>query len=175
MENLVRSPDAPFKEVRAIPGGSEVRSDPRDDGDLGDMLQELRVLLPGSQTLTAFLVILPFNSGFERIQEGEKYVYLATFLCSIMSLILFTAPAAHHRIQRPLRDRAHFKAISTRLMVVGLIPLSAALVLSTQLVISQVITEQWVSLFAAGVVALLVLAIWWSYPIFLHRNSSHRD
>ncbi len=152
---------------------SGIWSDPRDDGDLGDMLQELRVLLPGSQTLTAFLVILPFNSGFERIQEGEKYVYLATFLCSILSLILFTAPAAHHRIQRPLRDRAHFKTISTRLMVAGLIPLSAALVLSTQLVISQVIPEQWVSLVAAGVVAVLVLTIWWSYPIYRQRNPSH--
>ena len=69
-------------------------SDPNDDGDLGDMLQELRVLLPGSQTLTAFLVILPFNSGFSQIQDEERYVYLATFLCSILSLILFTAPAA---------------------------------------------------------------------------------
>ena len=83
------------------------------------MLQELRVLLPGSQTLTAFLVILPFNSGFSQIQDEERYVYLAAFLCSLLSLILFTAPAAHHRIQRPLRDRAQFKTISTRLMVAG--------------------------------------------------------
>jgi hypothetical protein len=143
--------------------------DPDDDGDLGDMLQELRVLLPGSQTLTAFLVILPFNSGFSQIQDEERYVYLAAFLCSLLSLILFTAPAAHHRIQRPLRDRAQFKTISTRLMVAGLVPLSAALVLSTQLAISQVIPERWVSLVCAGSVLLVIIIVWWSYPIWRQR------
>ena len=36
----------------------------REDGDFSDMLSEMRILLPGAQMLSAFLVILPFNSGF---------------------------------------------------------------------------------------------------------------
>lgn len=36
----------------------------KDDGDLSELLEERRVLLPGAQTLTAFLIILPFNGGF---------------------------------------------------------------------------------------------------------------
>lgn len=153
----------------SAPAACSLWHDPDDDGDLGDMLQELRVLLPGSQTLTAFLVILPFNSGFSQIQDEERYVYLAAFLCSLLSLILFTAPAAHHRIQRPLRDRAQFKTISTRLMVAGLVPMSAALVLSTQLAISQVIPERWVSLVCAGIVLLVIIIVWWSYPVWRQR------
>jgi hypothetical protein len=165
---------APFDTTAAsdppsTPAAGSLWHDLDDDGDLGDMLQELRVLLPGSQTLTAFLVILPFNSGFSQIQHEERYVYLAAFLCSLLSLILFTAPAAHHRIQRPLRDRAQFKTISTRLMVAGLVPLSAALVLSTQLAISQVIPELWVSLVCAGIVLLVIIIVWWSYPIWRQR------
>src|SRR5687767_1544159 len=64
---LVRNMSAPIDTTRESDAQStgvagSLWADPHDDGDLGDMLQELRVLLPGSQTLTAFLVILPFNS-----------------------------------------------------------------------------------------------------------------
>ncbi|MDQ3779860.1 MAG: DUF6328 family protein, partial [Chloroflexota bacterium] len=58
----------------------------REDEDLGDLLQELRVLLPGVQTLTAFLIILPFSGGFSQIARSEQWVYVATFVCSLSSL-----------------------------------------------------------------------------------------
>ncbi len=135
------------------------------DEDLTELLQELRVLLPGTQTLTAFLIILPFNSGFADIQRGEKYVYLATFLCSLASLILFAAPAAQHRLQRPLRDREAFKHHANHLVVAGLVFLSMALVLATQLVLDEVMRSAWIAWTAAGAVALLILAIWWFTPL----------
>ncbi len=100
------------------------------DEDLTELLQELRVLLPGTQTLTAFLIILPFNTGFAEITGLEKVVYAITFVCSLISLVFFTAPAAQHRLQRPLRDRPGFKELATRLIVIGLIPLSIALILA---------------------------------------------
>jgi drug/metabolite transporter (DMT)-like permease len=142
------------------------------DEDLSDLLQELRVLLPGTQTLTAFLIILPFNSGFADIQSGEKYVYLATFLCSVTSLILFAAPAAQHRLQRPLRDREAFKHRASQLVVAGLIPLSLALVLATQLVLDEVLLQAWPAWVAAGLVALLIAIVWWLTPL---RIKARRD
>ena len=142
------------------------------DEDLSELLQELRVLLPGTQTLTAFLIILPFNSGFADIQRGEKFVYLATFLCSLASLILFAAPAAQHRLQRPLRDREAFKHRANQLVVAGLVLLSLALVLATQLVLDQVMRSVWIAWGGAGAVALLILAIWWLIPL---RTKARRD
>ena len=145
------------------------------DGDLSDLLSELRILLPGAQTLTAFLIILPFNSGFAGIQRGEKFVYLATFLCSLTSLILFAAPAAQHRIQRPLRDREAFKHRASHLVVAGLAPLSLALVLATQLVLDEVLRLSWPAWAAAGAVALLILAIWWIVPLRTKIRHSGQD
>jgi hypothetical protein len=144
----------------------------RADHDLDDLLHELRVLLPGAQTLTAFLIILPFNSGFSQIQQEEKIIYLATFLCSVCSLVLFTAPAAQHRLQRPLQDREGFKTVASRLMIAGLIPLSAAVILSTYLVIAQVLGHVWFAWAAAGIVAVLIGAIWWVYPIWRHASKT---
>lgn len=140
------------------------------DGDLSDLLNELRVLLPGAQTLTAFLIILPFNGGFAQIQQSEKVVYLITFLCSVTSLVLFTAPAAHHRLQRPLQDREGFKTLATRLIIAGLVPLSVALVLATQLVISEVASPRWVSWSVAGALAIFILILWWVVPVRRHAR-----
>jgi hypothetical protein len=134
------------------------------DGDLGDMLNEMRVLLPGAQTLTAFLIILPFNGGFAEIRDMEKGVYVITFVCSLLALILFTAPAAQHRLQRPLRDREEFKNLATKYIIAGLVPLSIALVLATQLVLSEVIAPRWPSWTIAGGFAVIIIALWWIAP-----------
>jgi hypothetical protein len=139
------------------------------DTDLGDMLQEMRVLIQGAQVLTAFLVILPFNQGFEQVDEAEKWVYLTTFLCSVTSLVLFSAPAAMHRVIRPLRDRERFKDISTRLLLTAQVFASLALALAVQLVVSQVLGLT-ASLLAAGAVAVVILALWWVLPLVLKKD-----
>jgi hypothetical protein len=135
------------------------------DGDLSDLLSELRILLPGAQTLTAFLIILPFNGGLAQIQAGEQYVYVATFLCALVSLILLSAPAAQHRVQRPLRDRTGFKTQATRLIVIGMAFLALALALASQLVLDEVLHLPWLSWAVAGGVAVLLVTIWWLTPL----------
>lgn len=75
------------------------------DGDLSDMLSELHFLLPGAQLLTAFLITVPFSTGFSKIKQTERRIFLATFICSITSLVLLSAPAVQHRLMRPLLDR----------------------------------------------------------------------
>ena len=136
----------------------------RGDGDLSDLLEELRVLLPGTTTLTAFLIILPFNSDFAEVREGQKIVYLITFLCSVLTLILLTAPAAHHRLQRPLRDREGFKNTATRLMILGLIPLSVTVTLAAELVVAATVSTEWVPWLISAIVGTLILALWWLMP-----------
>jgi len=150
-------------------------SHPRQDGDLTDLLSELRVLLPGTQTLMAFLIILPFNSRFTEIQDEEKWVYIVTFICAVVSLVCFTTPAVHHRLQRPLRDREAFKNRATRWIIAGLVPLSVAIVLATQLVLSTVILEPWVAWVVAAGIAVMILSIWWIAPIAGRARDTDHD
>ena len=142
----------------------QAKNDDHDEEDLNDLLQELRILLQGVQVLTAFLVILPFNQGFEKIEEIEKWVYLATFVCSVTGLVLFSAPAAHHRLARPLMDRVRFKEFATRMTIVGLVPSSLALVLATQLVVAQVLGNVQ-SIVVAAIIAVLIGVFWWILPL----------
>lgn len=95
-------------------------SSENDRRSLSDMLQELRVLQQGSQILTGFLVLLPFSPGFAKIEPFEKWVYVISFICSIISLVCFSAPAAQHRLEKPLKHRVRFKLLSTRIIIAGL-------------------------------------------------------
>ncbi len=141
-----------------------------DPNDMSEMLQELRILLQGAQVLTAFLVVLPFSAGFAAIADAEKWVYAVTFLSSLTSLILFSAPAVHHRLERPLQDRIAFKDFASRMMVVGLAPLSLALVLATQLVTSEVVGE-WPAAGLAALMAAFLASVWFVLPLVRRRRA----
>ncbi len=119
--------------------------------------------------LTGFLIILPFSQGFSKIGQNEQWVYLALFACSVSSLVLFTAPAAQHRLERPLRDRVRFKHDATCLIIIGLAPLSLALILATHLIVTEVIGKV-AGLVTSAVVAALIVLTWWLLPL-LHRRS----
>lgn len=140
-----------------------------DGRSLNDMLQELRILLQGAQVLTAFLVVLPFNQSFENIHDFEKWVFIATFMCSVTSLVFFSAPAAHHRLIRTLNHRVTFKVFATRMILVGLVFLSLALILVTQLVVWQVM-ETTASIFVTVFVGVLIVIVWWVFPVYLKRK-----
>jgi hypothetical protein len=141
----------------------------REDGDFSDMLSEMRILLPGAQMLSAFLIILPFNADFVNIVKSEKYVFLATFFFALSSLILLSAPAVQHRIMRPLHHRERFKTFASRQIVAGSIALGIAFVLGTNLVISEVFGER-VGLLAGAVMGVLVVITWWVLPIVIKRH-----
>lgn len=134
-----------------------------DDGDLTDMLGELRVLLPCAQLLSAFLITVPFNTGFANIVDTEKGVFLATFMLSILSLVLLSAPAVQHRLIRPLTDRAAFKRLASLQIVVGSVLIGLALTLATQLVLSTVLGDILGTAFATLTGGAL-LFLWWVVP-----------
>lgn len=143
--------------------------EPGSDGDFTDLLSETRILLPGAQMLSAFLVILPFNTGFAQIVHVEKLLFLATFFFSLTSLVLLSAPAIQHRLMRPLKDRARFKRVATRQVVAGAFALAIALVLGTNLVISEVFGAA-IGLLMSALMALLILCAWWLLPLWLKRR-----
>jgi hypothetical protein len=73
---------------------------PPDEG-LTDLLSEIRLLVPGTLILVAFLIALPFNSGYTTISRPDNAVYVVLFICAMISLLIFIAPAAHEPPDRP--------------------------------------------------------------------------
>lgn len=159
-----------FFEEDKVKGTQRRDEEEDDDGDFSDMLSEMRILLPGAQMLSAFLIILPFNTGFAHIDHTEKLLFLATFFLALTSLVLLSAPAVQHRLMRPLKDRARFKRVATKQIVAGSFALAIALVLGTDLVISEVFGST-VGMVMAGIMAALIAVAWWLMPMYLKRHS----
>lgn len=142
----------------------KLNSNDHDEKSLNEMLQELRVLQQGSQILAGFLVLLPFSEGFAKIASVEKSVYVVAFITSIISLICFSAPAAQHRLARPLKHRVKFKRRSSRIIVAGTVALSITLISTTHLVLNEIVGSQW-SYIGTAVIGLLIGIIWWLIPL----------
>jgi hypothetical protein len=80
------------------------QSSPEDEKErlnrkLIELLNELRVALPGVQVLFAFLLILPFTEAFSKITTVQRYVFAASFVSTAVTVALFIAPAAFHRVR----------------------------------------------------------------------------
>ena len=157
------------KNLPPLPLEKRVPGDLREDGDLSDMLSELRILLPGAQMLTAFLIILPFNGGARQIIETERYVFLVTFFFALTSLVLLSAPASQHRLMRPLISKSRFKRLASRQIVAGSCALGFAFILGTNMVLSTVFGTA-VGLVAAGTMAVMIGSVWMILPLYLKRK-----
>lgn len=139
----------------------------RVDRELIELLNELRVSLPGVQALFAFLLILPFQNGWQRATALQKDVYFAAFLCAAAAGICLISPTANHRIQfrqgLAVKKRLLFRA--NRAAIVGTVFLAAAMTLCVFLITDVLFAARWAALVAAAV-ALSFLVLWYLVPLW---------
>jgi hypothetical protein len=152
--------------VAGVARDSERQStgDDDDDQNLDDLLRETRILLPGSEVFLAFLTTLPFTQRFTTLSDELRSTYICTFFSALVALACFVTPAAYHRIARPIRDKQRFKQFASRMLVIGLAPMSLSIVLVTYLVTSVVLDGT--AIFAALAIAVVIAALWWLVPLF---------
>lgn len=99
----------------------------RVDRELIELLNELRVALPGVQVLFAFLLTVPFTERFGRATALQRSVYFATLLLTTASSVLLIAPTPYHRLRFRAPDKEQLLFTSNRLAIVGLGLLASAM------------------------------------------------
>jgi len=99
----------------------------RRERQLSELLQELRIAMPGVQLLFAFLLVVPFNQRFGRASDFERGLYVGVLLCAAFASALFIAPTAYHRIMFGLGDRPRLIRTATRMVLAGLVSLALAM------------------------------------------------
>ncbi len=105
----------------------EETKDERLNRELEELLQELRLALPGVQILFAFLLVVPFNNRFEDIDNLQRDVWFAALLLALAAVACFIAPTAYHRIRFRDHDKEQLVKTGTRLALAGLVFLASAL------------------------------------------------
>ena len=102
------------------PSGREEDETERLDRNLGELLQELRVALPGVQVLFAFLLTVPFQQGFSKITPFQEKVYFACLLLTAVSASLLISPTAYHRMTFRKQQKRHIIFLANRFAIAGL-------------------------------------------------------
>src|SRR5438874_7174410 len=97
------------------------------DRNLTELLNELRVALPGVQVLFAFLLGVPFTQRFSELASYQEDVYYATLMCAAAATAFLIAPSAHHRVLFRQRDKRYIVFLSNRFAIVGLAFLALAM------------------------------------------------
>jgi uncharacterized protein involved in cysteine biosynthesis len=158
---------------RAGSGRDETEKE-RIDRNVLELLNELRVALPGVQVLFAFLLVLPFNQGFTSVTQFQKNVYLVTLLATALATVMLIAPSMHHRLQFREGNKAKILRDSNRLTVLGMSTMAIAMIGAVMLCTDYVFSSETMA-WAVGVVTLAFLVIWYAIPIRRLIAGRHDD
>jgi hypothetical protein len=137
--------------------------------ELIELLQELRIVIPGVQVLFAFLLTVPFSQGFTKLDSLQRGVFFATLLCTAAATALLIAPSSHHRLLFRQGVREQRLKLGNVLAILGLAFLVPAMV-----GVLFVITDLMFGLVAAIVVTILValgfVLLWFVLPLPYRQN-----
>jgi hypothetical protein len=134
------------------------------DRELIELLNELRVALPGVQVLFAFLLIMPFSNGWERVTDVQRDVYFAAFLCTAAASVLLIAPSAYHRVQWRQHDKEQMLRTANRLAIAGTILLALGMSCAIFLIGDVLFGAGTAALVAAGAAAAFTW-FWYGLPL----------
>jgi cation transport ATPase len=92
-----------------------------------ELLNELRVAMPGVQVLFGFLLAVPFAQGFEKVDAFQRDIYFVTLLASAVATAFLIAPSAYHRIAFQTGDKPRIIRVGTVQFICGLAALAVAM------------------------------------------------
>lgn len=139
------------------------------DRNLGELLQELRVALPGVQVLLAFLLAVPFQRRFSEVTDFQKSVFFVTLILTATSTFLLIAPTAFHRLTFRRQQKERLLVVANRLTIAGLgclaVAVIGALTLVTDFLYSSVPT-----IIVAGTLTVAAVLLWLLIPFRVRRR-----
>ena len=136
----------------------------RVDRELIELLNEVRIALPGVQVLFAFLLILPFQQAFAKTSDLDRGIYIIALLFSAVAAALFIAPSAYHRLdfRRNIKEEMLFD--SNKLIVAGLLCTAIGISCSVYLVV-DVVFGGMAAAFATVATVLVYGVLWFVLPL----------
>jgi hypothetical protein len=147
------------------PGGQPGESEKeRIDRELIELLNELRVALPGVQVLFAFLLVVPFQQRFATVTQFQKTTYFITLLLTATATAFLIAPSAYHRILFRAREKQHMLKTANWLTVAGLALLAAAIV-GTLVLITDYLYGTETTIVVSVLAGVLFCALWYGLPL----------
>jgi hypothetical protein len=140
------------------------REERKRDRQMIELLNELRIALPGVQILFAFLLTVPFSVRFEDLTLFQRDTYFVTLMATLLSTACLIAPSAAHRLRFHKGERPWIVESAHRMMISGLVFLAAALTGCVLLICDLLFNGARVWIYA-GATAAVLIALWFVRPL----------
>jgi hypothetical protein len=138
--------------------------DERLDREMIELLNEVRVAMPGVQVLFGFMLAVPFQQRFAETTHLQRQLYFATLVCSAAATAFLVMPVAYHRIMFRRRDKPQVVDTGNMSLVVGLMFLALAMIGAVTLVTDVIFKAPMVIVATIGVGGLFAV-LWFGYPL----------
>jgi hypothetical protein len=138
--------------------------------NLDQLLQELRVVLPGVQVLFAFLLAVPFSTRFNRVDQFERVVFFIALIFTAISVVLLLSPSIQHRILFRHDQKPYLVRTGTVMTIAGMTALAIAMTLSIVLV-AHFLYGTWAASITGATAFVSIAAIWYALPIERRRHA----
>src|SRR4051812_39961680 len=145
-------------------GGPDEDRQERVNRELIELLNELRVALPGVQVLFAFLLAVPFAAGWSKVTEFQKDVFFITLISTSISTACFIVPTAYHRINFRNREKEQILLISNKFAIAGIMLLAVSMT-GVLVLVTDVIYSKQAALVTGGLAVLLYGGLWLGLPL----------
>jgi amino acid transporter len=136
----------------------------RADRELIELLNELRVVLPGVTVLLAFLLAVPFAKGWPRTTTFQRDVFVVAFLATALSVALLTAPSSYHRLRFRQGNKERMVRIGNRLSIAGIAASAVSLLAVVVLVMDYVVSRD-AAIAAAAALFVVVVVLWYGLAL----------
>jgi hypothetical protein len=134
------------------------------DRELHELLNELRVVMPGVQVLFGFLLTVPFQQGFGSIDSRQRIIYFVTLLLTAAAAAFLMAPTAFHRLTFRQRQRPYLVRLGTRQAIIGLVLLALAMN-GAILLLADILFHTTTVVVVVGGMAALYIWLWFGLGV----------
>jgi hypothetical protein len=147
--------------------------DAKQDRQLIELLNELRVALPGVQMLLAFMLIVPFSQRFAELSGRQRDFFYVSFVSTALATVCFITPASFHRIIWERGMKGRLLHIASNLVIAGTVFLGVAITCVAALLTSALYSSGAPVAAAAGIAAAIVVP-WYGVPLWLRARQRRR-
>jgi hypothetical protein len=140
--------------------------------ELIELLNEIRIALPGVQVLFAFLLVVPFGPGWRHTSAVQRHAYVFSIATAALAAVIMIAPSSYHRLLWRQPHKEHMLVTSNGLLIAGMVFLAMAMSGSLFFVVSFALGTWEATVTTTGVVVVILL-LWYAMPL-ARRNEVWR-
>ncbi len=143
------------------------------DRNTSELVQEMRVASVGIQVLLAFLLVVPFQTGWKHVTRFDRDVYFVTLLCIAMATVVLIAPSIHHRLLFRRGEKEYIVEMGNRLTILAAVFLTVGFT-GILVLLSHVVFGGVMAAIVGAVAALGISGLWFGLPLTRRTHDNGR-